>query len=250
MFLMPAHRNHLLKHLPQNGKVVEIGVCKGDFSQLILTENTPQELHLIDPWEFQGRDDYKTDVNNVEDNEQEQRYLQVKDLFMPFTRTGKVIIHRDYSTNVAPQFEDKSLDWIFIDGLHSYDGVKTDLDFYKDKIKDDGFILGHDYTNHSEAQRMGFGVIPAVNEFIAQTDFKFLLMTWENYPTYVLCKDPESPRAQHLIGNMLLQCNGAVNLPDFPDKIDFFHPSTVINDQMILIPEFRLKKNNETNDDK
>ena len=43
-------REELLRILPKNGVVGELGVDEGDFSNLILTINKPKKLHLIDFW--------------------------------------------------------------------------------------------------------------------------------------------------------------------------------------------------------
>ncbi|SCA57863.1 conserved hypothetical protein [Candidatus Terasakiella magnetica] len=241
MHLVPNNRKQILPFLPQNGRVIEIGVAKGEFSHEILLQNNPKELHLIDPWEFQQRDDYSTDANNVEDNEQEQRFQDVQKRFQSMINAGRVHMHRDYSTNVADQFEDKSCDWIFIDGLHSYEGVKADLEAFHMKIKDDGLILGHDFTNHAEARRMKFGVVEAVNEFVEKYNYQFVLMTWENYPTYVLSRTPDSPVVQHLLGSCFMTASSAINLPDFPDKMKFEHRTVFMNDQARAIPTFTLK---------
>ena len=36
---------------------------------------------------------------------------------------------------------------IFIDGDHSYDGVRLDLHYFKDSVKKEGVICGHDYKD-------------------------------------------------------------------------------------------------------
>jgi predicted O-methyltransferase YrrM len=51
------------------------------------------------------------------------------------------------SVKAASQFDDNSLDFVFIDANHSYDGVSADLKAWIPKIKKDGFIAGHDYNN-------------------------------------------------------------------------------------------------------
>lgn len=43
-------RESLLKCLPKNAIVAEIGVDQGEFSQQILDICTPQKLHLVDAW--------------------------------------------------------------------------------------------------------------------------------------------------------------------------------------------------------
>jgi hypothetical protein len=55
---------------------------------------------------------------------------------------GSII--KDYTTNAALQFDDYSLNFVFIDADHSYEGVKKDIEAWLHKIKPGGYIIGHD----------------------------------------------------------------------------------------------------------
>jgi hypothetical protein len=46
----------------------------------------------------------------------------------------------------ASLFKDESVDTIFIDGDHSYEGVKADFESWFPKVKRGGYILFHDYS--------------------------------------------------------------------------------------------------------
>jgi len=48
--MLPFNRSELLNKLPKNSIGAEIGVDKGDFSELILKKINPSLLYLIDPW--------------------------------------------------------------------------------------------------------------------------------------------------------------------------------------------------------
>ena len=48
------------------------------------------------------------------------------------------------------QVKDKKFDILFIDGDHSYEGVKKDFEMYVPLVKDRGLILMHDITNAHE----------------------------------------------------------------------------------------------------
>jgi len=63
-----------------------------------------------------------------------------------------------------------------------------DLYSYDAKIKAAGFSLGHDYTNHIEAKKMNFAVVQAVNKLVPSKGYAFLLLTNEEFPTFVLAK--------------------------------------------------------------
>ena len=63
--------------------------------------------------------------------------------------------------------EDEKLDWIYIDGDHSYTGVKNDLNNAIEVVKPGGLIIGDDYKWKSLTADKG-GVKKAVNEFVSQ----------------------------------------------------------------------------------
>lgn len=69
------------------------------------------------------------------------------------------------SSEVVDMFEDGSIDFIFIDGNHSYEYVLEDLELYYPKVKNGGVITGDDYFMHEgdyEGKKM---VQEAVNDF-------------------------------------------------------------------------------------
>ena len=72
----------------------------------------------------------------------------------------KVIPIRGDSAYTLNIHDDESIDVAFIDGDHSYEGVKKDLNNIKNKMKKDGIILCHDYQELS--------VKKAINEFIEE----------------------------------------------------------------------------------
>lgn len=61
---------------------------------------------------------------------------------------------------------DKEIDVIFIDGDHSYEGCKADIEHWYPKMAKDGVMLFHDCDETSP------GVVRAVKEFVKQYKFK------------------------------------------------------------------------------
>jgi cephalosporin hydroxylase len=62
------------------------------------------------------------------------------------------------SIQAAKSFEDKSIDFVFIDASHLYEAVLADIKSWYPKIKHKGIIAGHDYSTRFN------GVVQAVNE--------------------------------------------------------------------------------------
>jgi hypothetical protein len=52
---------------------------------------------------------------------------------------------RETSQNAFSILKDQQWDMVYIDGLHTYEGVLYDIEHYKTIIKPGGFICGHDY---------------------------------------------------------------------------------------------------------
>lgn len=238
MLFCSIARSELLHLLPKGGEVAEIGVAQGEFSKQILARAKPRKLHLIDPWEHQLRADYQRDGNNVDADRQEERFQQVVGMFAAEQQAGQVEVHRAYSQDAAASFADGQLDWLYIDGLHSYDGVSADLRNYQGKVKQDGFILGHDYTNHVRAQSMDFGVVEAVNEFVCREGYAFIALTNEPFPTYVIARSVESEAAQNLMAQLIYHLPIIVELRDFPAVGNFQHKLLQVGDRLKVVSSF------------
>ena len=68
------------------------------------------------------------------------------------------VINED-SLIAAAQVKDGSLDFVFIDGDHTYEACKRDIIAWLPKVKEGGWITGHDYHEFP-------GVKKAVDELL------------------------------------------------------------------------------------
>lgn len=50
------------------------------------------------------------------------------------------------SSFAAARIKDKSLDFVYVDGDHTFEGCLNDMELYWPKIKDGGCMAGHDYN--------------------------------------------------------------------------------------------------------
>ena len=159
------HRSYfptLLNKLDLKGIGVEIGVKEGNFSKILLDNWECKKLYLVDPWEVQEKDNYDENQNHNHNKDFENTLKNLS----KFTDRYEII--RKYSDKAHTHFENESLDFIYIDGNHSYEAVKKDLELWYPKLKKGGIIAGDDYTFLPvEKMRDGFifGVTKAVNEF-------------------------------------------------------------------------------------
>lgn len=66
----------------------------------------------------------------------------------------------------SKRFEDESVDWVFIDCDHSYEGVSRDIRDWAPKVRIGGFITGHDINLESvqRAVRDEIGLVQTEGE--------------------------------------------------------------------------------------
>lgn len=135
-------RRELPRFLKEMGcKVgVEVGVQRGFFSRRLLREGL--ELHCVDPWlsyplyhEFDGYQEHQDKVLNA-----------CKENLKEWIDSGKCHIVRKTSMDAVNDFEDESLDFVYIDGHHGLKFVIEDIFFWSKKVKKGGIISGHDYA--------------------------------------------------------------------------------------------------------
>ena len=85
--------------------------------------------------------------------------------------SGSINPIRLKSTEAVEMYEDRSLDFVFIDGSHEYEDVKEDLSVWYTKVKRGGTIAGHDYITYP-------GVKKAVDEFFNPGEIKIVKSYW------------------------------------------------------------------------
>lgn len=170
------NRRELILHLNStDAKVVaEVGVREGYFSKFILDNTSVDKLYAIDPWE-----------NNAELSDCETVFQTCKQLLDPFGDRAEMV--KGYSPSASEMFEDGSLDFVYIDGLHDYESVKADIAGFYRKVKVGGIIAGHDYHLGDWP-----GVYNAVNEFIAENNLE-INVTGTDSPDYVIEHDGWKP---------------------------------------------------------
>jgi predicted O-methyltransferase YrrM len=112
----------------------EIGVASGKFSQFLL-DNVPElQLYCIDPYMAFARTSER--VSNWRRRKAHQRLADYNATFVEMT-----------SLDAVQDFEDGSLDFVFIDGDHRFDAVMLDLILWTPKVRKGGIISGHDYID-------------------------------------------------------------------------------------------------------
>jgi hypothetical protein len=171
------NREDLLDFLPKNGIGVEIGVFKGEFSDILLQRTEPKVLYLIDPW-----------IGDIHSGDKDGKNLQYisgdqfyKDVIIPkYDSNHTVKILRDKSS-VLNNFDDNFFDWCYIDGDHSYEGAKSDLECMYKKVKPGGIIMGHDYI-----QPRFSGVVRAVNEFTGNKNLEISHISEDGCPSFFI----------------------------------------------------------------
>lgn len=149
-FSFPKFYSDIVKKMPDGSRLVEIGTYKGQsFSYLVVEAiNSGKKFDIIGidacPWE-----DVEPDFNNN---------------LKPLEGHFRTMFGGD-SFDRAKDFEDGTIDFVFIDANHTYEFVSKDIAAYLPKMKKGSIMSGHDYNEHHP------GVIQAVNEAFINVNY-------------------------------------------------------------------------------
>ena len=115
---------------------VEIGTFAGE-NAVIMSEYF-KKVYTIDPWK-NGYD--QNDLASSID------FNKVEEAFKNRIININNIIHiKKTAEEALNDFEDASLDFVYIDGNHQEDAVKKDINSWRLKVKKNGIISGHDLS--------------------------------------------------------------------------------------------------------
>ncbi len=98
-------------------------------------------------------------------DEQDEALKVTLERTLRFGKRAKIM--RMTSLEAAEKFTDATLDFVFIDGDHSYAAVKADIAAWWPKLISGGLLSGHDYRDDKD-----YGVIQAVDEFAVGKDLR------------------------------------------------------------------------------
>lgn len=140
---------------------VEIGVWMGENARSVLENMDMSLLYLIDPYKANYDKSHDFVLN-------EESFADAKEAALGNVReyADRVICLFDVSSDDAVDLIPDAVDFIYIDGDHSYKQVKKDVANYFGKVKEGGVFGGDDYTFNYPS------VIWAVEEFVVEHDLK------------------------------------------------------------------------------
>ena len=180
-------RNEMVQDLvPAGSAICEIGVFKGEFLQHLLSLK-PALLVGIDP--FAGiLPSGDADGNNVQQAHLPTVYINLSNAAR---RVPNLLLIRGTSQEFLPLFAPDSFDAVYIDGDHSYQGVKRDLSLAWRVVKEGGYICGHDYETNPEKTKnhYDFGVKRAVDEFCKSKGLEICAKGMDGQVSFAIKKD-------------------------------------------------------------
>jgi hypothetical protein len=181
------NRESMIRTMLKEGMVgCELGVFAGEFAESLLRRN-PKQLTLIDCWNSPDGTLFSGDVDGNNGVSLSQEYLYGL-VVSRFSHCPHVHVVKGWTYDTIPQISDASLDYVYIDADHSYEGMKRDLKLIRSKLKPDGLLMGHDYEmNFAKAKiPWKFGVQQAVDEFCQETDFTLVAKAMDGCVSFCL----------------------------------------------------------------
>ena len=171
------------KQINNNSVLVEIGSFLGRsaicMSNFLIKQDKQFNLYCVDP--FTGNPEQGDEILKTPGDLESGFMENTKS----YRENGYIKVKKGVSLEVYSDFEDESIDFIFIDGLHDFKNVYLDLECWYNKIKPGGLITGHDFANRS------FGVKPAVDMFTEKIKINYEhtdSFFWFNKPLWILIK--------------------------------------------------------------
>jgi hypothetical protein len=146
----PRRWHEVLKRLPSGPcHVVEVGVWRGQLCREVLRERRDAIMTLVDPWEAgkPGEPWYESGSKMARCSQAEVDQVMAEALESIRFAIGRWTVLKATSVQAASLVLDGSVDLVFIDADHSYEGVKADIEAWLPKVKAGGWIGGHDYKS-------------------------------------------------------------------------------------------------------
>lgn len=135
----------------------EIGIGEGIHASFFLSELNIDFVYLIDPHTVYKDERLMLKLEIIRGWEKKAHARLDK-------HKHKIKWIKEKSADATRFIADNSLDFVYIDGNHTYESVAEDIFLYYPKVKKGGLLSGHDYDYESVRQ--------AVDEFVSKENLK------------------------------------------------------------------------------
>lgn len=124
-------------------KGVELGVDRGLYSKILTDANPNLKLFCVDPWIPEAYEP------NTYVNEKPEYFNACYEETKKRLEGTNCTLVRKTSADALNDFEDNSLDFVYIDANHDFPNFTFDLHYWLKKIKPGGIMSGHDFAYFS-----------------------------------------------------------------------------------------------------
>jgi hypothetical protein len=174
----------------------EVGLEKGKNAAEMFINIPDLKLYGIDPYVQHSNCSYEAAAHTRKWN---QDYLNRVKAQAVHRMTGRnAVIIEKFSEDAVKDFEDNSLDFVYIDADHSYDFVMQDVILWGRKVRRGGILSGHDYYYDNEKPGRRAKVTQAINDYTRVHGIKFFItdedhyvMKGDVYPSWLWVKEKE-----------------------------------------------------------
>ena len=152
--ILPSLRDLLLPRVPSGGTYLEVGTFFGRSLSFVGAERPDLHLVAIDQW-LDEWDDAGERLPVGPDRERRDKY---GGMFKAFVGTmqehapdvlSRATVLRGRSIEILRTLAAASADLVFLDGDHTYDGLKADIEEGLRIVRPGGILAGHDFTRVS-----------------------------------------------------------------------------------------------------
>jgi len=180
MFDFAAYYDKIAAELPAFSRIAEVGVANGK-SAIYLAEKLVElgkdfEFYFIDSMDYGGAKQITEIVKNISESG-----LGKKITLLPIS-----------SLDAAASFNDNFFDFVFLDSSHEYKQTKAELILWWLKVKDNGYLSGHDYRLYTDISHAVTELVPVqivstteVGEYMSLKIYE----TEKNYGVYEIRKN-------------------------------------------------------------
>ena len=177
-----------LSHAKSRGRVAEIGVYRGHFSEVILERLQPSVFYMVDRWTLAGEtfgwrseyDGFGALTTKLAKDDSIRRASRFRGSSIHIVEADAVDFAREAKRQKV------RLDMVYLDTDHRYEPTLQQLVALQDIVADDGVIIGDDWE--PDPAHPHHAVFQAVNDFLKVSDFD--LVTAGQAKQYCLRRRP------------------------------------------------------------